>query len=135
MGAPSNVETAPAWRAYFLGAVIAVPGLAAWLFSSVFILPSVMEVWEKAGLAGKKPQWLMDSAEGFSANGFIDNGWLILLMVVLLFVVLETGVRGWPRHRGWVILTIACIFNTLILVEMLISSTTAVLAAKALTKF
>jgi hypothetical protein len=135
MDAPSNADTVPAWRAYFLGAAMALPGLAAWLFSSVFILPTVMEVWKKAGLDGKKPQWLMDGAEVLSANGFIDNGKLILLVVVLFFVIMESAVRGWSRYRRWTILVIAYAFNILILVEMLITSTSAVLAARALAKF
>ena len=116
-----------AWKSYVLAIVFAVPAFLVWFFADFFLSTTFNTVWENSHLSGFRPQRLMDCADFF-----LLYGRLILLVLVLIFLFLEYRVPKWPQYRRAVLMTVAFIFNTIVLMGMAFFSTWGILAAKLL---
>jgi len=119
--------TESARRTYLRAALFLAPAFLAWLFAYILILPTLEKVWDKAGMTGSKPQWLMDSSDFF-----MDRGRLILAAIFLFFCALEYFVPAWPRYRRFVVAFLTFALNALVLAGLATLCALATLAGKVL---
>jgi hypothetical protein len=117
----------PAWKPYVLGGAFSFLPFVALGFATVFLLPKLEEVWNRAGLRGKNVQWLMDLSGLFSNHFYV-----ILILVALALFFLELRFKRWSLYRGTAIAIVVIMFNTAVLVSLLAACTSALIAAPML---
>jgi type II secretory pathway component PulF len=123
----SNDE--PAWQTYLRAFLFLLPASVAWLFSYILILPTLEEIWGKAGMTNPGPKWLIDGSDFF-----VLYGRLVIPAVFLFFMALEFLLPTWSRYRRFVIPFVTFVLNTAVFVGMATLCTLATLAAKVLVK-
>ena len=114
-------------RTYLRALLFLLPAFVAWLFADILLLPTLESVWQKAGMAHSKPQWLMVSSDFFK-----NEGRLVIAAVILLFVALEYFLPTWPGYRRFTVSLIVFMLNTLVLAGLASLCTLATVAAKTL---
>ena len=126
---PPLPNAAVAWKTYLAATVFLLPVFAVWSFSTIFLSPRLEFIWQQAGLAHSRANWLLDTSHALK-----DNFRWVVAALVVLFVVLEYRVRAWPRYRRAVVASMVFVLNTLVLVGLTLLCISALLAAPLLAK-
>jgi hypothetical protein len=118
-----------ALRVYLRAVGLLLPTIFIWLFAIAFLIPKLQQIWQLAGLAGSKVQWLMDASYTLK-HGFH----FIFAGVVLLFLLFESRWDAWPRYRRIVVACVTLFIHTSVLVGITAIAVAVCVAAPLLLK-
>src|SRR5687767_8554508 len=86
-----------AWKTYLKCGLFLGPGILAWAFIAVFVLPKLKQIWRDADLIDHRIaefQWII-SGVSFA----MDNMGMILLLAAAALIAMEFSGDIWRRYR------------------------------------
>lgn len=114
-----------ALRTYVKAAVWTLPFAAAWIFSSIFLMPAVEEVWIQSGAHASKLSTIISIS-----STSLNHGRIILAGIILGIVCFEVWASWWPARRSIVIESLTFVFTLAVVLMILVSSTAAIAVAQ-----
>lgn len=117
----------PPLRAYVSSVILLLPAFASWIFASLFLQARLEMIWQRAGLAHSRAQWLISFSDGCRRSF-----WFIVAGAVLLLLFMELRVRLWPRYRRVALLLATVTLNAAAFIWVLTIATAALLATPIL---
>lgn len=121
-----------AWVTYFYAALFLLPSTVFCIFSSIVHWPRISKLWEGAGLAESKAQWLIHFLQfSYSMVYAISNHFYIILAIVTLaLVILELRINLWRGTlRKPVLMFLSAVVVCFVLLLLTAATTTASLVA------
>jgi len=107
-------------------AAFAVPALALWQFSSMFLFPKLEEIWKDAGFSAPSAHTAMGFSDLFTQHGILISAALVLVLILLEWRSL------WLRYRRVSIGVAVFLLNSAVLVLITSMLMFALMAAPAL---
>lgn len=135
----SNIE--PRWATYLKAATFVFPALCLWTLSTVFILPQLNQVCQKANLSTSAfdgAPTLAKAALAISKAMILfltPHGLIIFDIIIFTFILLEWRSTKWPRYRRVVVGTGVFLINFAILISITMMVVIALVAAPRLVQF
>ncbi len=124
----STVELRPRWPTYFNAVIFLLPAVISWGFACVFLVPKVVELGERAGIARSAAARIWNPA-----IFLVHYGRSLLVAVILAVVLLECFSRAWRRYRGTGAGVVVWLLNVTVLFGLTALFTVALIAAPSLT--
>ena len=122
----------PAWKTYLKSGLFLGPGILAWAFIAVFVLPKLKQIWRDADLIDHRIsefQWII-SGVSFA----MEKMGMILLLVAAVVIAMEFTGDIWRRYRKAVMGALVFVFNSAFIVGLVGACLVAAIAAPALMK-
>jgi hypothetical protein len=118
------------WRTYLKAGVFLAPGILAWAFVAVYVLPKFKQIWRDADLIDNRIsefQWIIGGV-----SFAMDHIGLVLLLTGAALVALEFTGEVWRRFRRPVLGGLVFVFNSAMIVGLVGACLTAAIAGPAL---
>ena len=122
----------PAWRTYLKSGLFLGPGILAWAFIAVFVLPKLKQIWRDADLIDHRIaefQWMISSV-----SFAMEKMGMILLLTLGVVIALEFTGDIWRRSRKPAMGALVFLFNSAIIVGLVGACLVAAIAGPALIK-
>lgn len=120
----------PAWKTYLKSGLFLGPGILAWAFVAVFVLPKLKQIWRDADLIDHRIsefQWIIGGV-----SFAMEKMGMFLLLTLAVIVALEFTGDIWRRARSTAMGAFVLLFNSALIVGLVGACLVAAVAAPAL---
>jgi hypothetical protein len=122
----------PAWKTYLKSGLFLGPGILAWAFIAVFVLPKLKQIWRDAdainhGIA--EFQWMITSV-----SFAMEKAGVVLLLTLAVLIAMEFTGDIWKRHRKSAMGALVFLLNSAFIVGLVGACLVAAIAGPALIK-
>jgi hypothetical protein len=125
MACDTHIE--PRWQTYLKAMMFALPGIIAWGFACVYLVPKIEAILSTAQVYPSKVDWLWRAP-----MLLVQHGQSLCIALALVLVLLELFVRGWARHRRVTVGVLVWVVNVAVLAGLTLLLIVVLIAAPSL---